>query len=43
MDRRLNVFWTNAGKFLMGTLGANFSETLSEIHTFLFNEFNTFA
>ena len=29
------IIWTNAGLLLIQTMGTNFSETLSEIHTFL--------
>ena len=34
--RRQAIIWTNAGILLIGTLGTNFSEILSEIHTFSF-------
>ena len=34
--RRQAIIWTNAGIFLNGPLGANFSETLIEIHIFSF-------
>ena len=34
--RRQAIIWTNAGIVLIRTLGTNFSEMLSEIHTFLF-------
>ena len=30
--------WTNAGMLLIGTLGRNFNEILSEIHTFSFKK-----
>ena len=33
-ERRQANIWTNAGILLIGTLGTNFSEILSEIHTF---------
>ena len=32
------IIWTNAGMFLIGTLGTNFSEILSEIHEFSFKK-----
>ena len=32
------IIWTNAGILLIGTLGTNFSEVLSEIHTFSFKK-----
>ena len=32
--RRQAIIWTNAGILLIGPLGTNFSEILSEIHTF---------
>ena len=32
--RRQAVIWTNSGILLIGTLGTNFSEIVSEIHTF---------
>ena len=32
------IIWTNAGILLIGTLGTNFSEILSEIHTFSFKK-----
>ena len=31
-ERRQANIWTNAGILLVGTLGTNFSEILSEIH-----------
>ena len=31
--RRQAIIWTNAGILLIGPLGTNFSEILSEIHT----------
>ena len=34
--RRQAIIWTNVGILLIGTLGTNFSEILSEIHTFSF-------
>ena len=37
-DRRQAIIWTNAGILLIRTLGINFSETLSEIHTFSFKK-----
>ena len=36
--RRRAIIWTNAGILLIGTLGTNFSEILSEIHTFSFKK-----
>ena len=33
-DRRQAINWTNAGILLIRTIGTNFSEILSEIHTF---------
>ena len=36
--RRQAIIWTNAGILLIGTLGTNFSEILSEIHIFSFKE-----
>ena len=36
--RRQSIIWTNAGILLNGTLGNNFSEILSEIHTFSFKK-----
>ena len=35
--RRQAIIWTNAGMFLIGTLGTNFSEFSIVIHTFSFN------
>ena len=37
-DRRQAIFWTNAGKFLIGPLGTNFSEILIKIITFSFKK-----
>ena len=37
-DRRQAIVWTNAGILLIRTLGTNFSEILSEIHTFPFKK-----
>ena len=37
-ERRQANIWTNAGILLIGTLGTNFSEILSEIHTFSFKK-----
>ena len=37
-DRRQAIIWTNAGILLIGPLGTNLSETLSEIHTFSLNK-----
>ena len=37
-ERRQASIWTNAGILLIGTLGTNFSEILSEIHTFSFKK-----
>ena len=36
--RRQAIMWTNAGILLIGTLGTNFNEILSEIHTFSFKK-----
>ena len=36
--RRQAIIRTNAGILLIGTLGTNFSEILSEIHTFSFKK-----
>ena len=36
--RRQAIIWTNAGILLIRTLGTNFSEIFSEIHTFLFKK-----
>ena len=36
--RRQAIIWTNAGILLIGPWGTNFSEILSEIHTFQFNK-----
>ena len=36
--RRQAVIWTNAGTFLIGPLGTNFSEILIEVHTFSFTK-----
>ena len=36
--RRQAIIWTNAGILLIWTLGTNFSETLTEIHTFSFEK-----
>ena len=36
--RRQAIIWTNAGILLIGPWGTNFSEILSEIHTFSFNK-----
>ena len=37
-ERHQAIIWTNAGILLIGTSGTNFSETLSEIHTFSFKK-----
>ena len=37
-DRRQTIIWTNTGILLIGILGTNFSETLSEIQTFSFKK-----
>ena len=37
-DRRQAIIWTNAGILLIQNLGTNFSEILSEIHTFSFKK-----
>ena len=36
--RRQAIIWTNAGIFLIGPLGINFSEILIEIYTFSFKK-----
>ena len=36
--RRQAIIWTNDGILLIGPLGTNFSEILSEIHTFSFKK-----
>ena len=36
--RRQAIIWTNAGILLIGPLGTNFNEILSEIHTFSFKK-----
>ena len=36
--RRQAIIWTNTGILLIGPLGTNFSEILSEIHTFSFKK-----
>ena len=36
--RRQAIFWTNAVILLIGPWGTNFSEILTEIHSFSFNE-----
>ena len=36
--RRQAIIWTNVGILLIGPLGTNFSEMLSEIHTFPFKK-----
>ena len=35
---RQAIIWTNAGILLIGPLGTNFNEILSEIHTFSFKK-----
>ena len=37
-ERRQAVIWTNAGTLLIGNLGTNFSEILSELHTLSFKK-----
>ena len=37
-ERRQAIIWTNAWILLIGTLGTNFSQILSEIHTFSFKK-----
>ena len=37
-SRRQAIIWTNDGILLIGSLGTNFSEILSEIHTFSFKK-----
>ena len=36
--QRQAIIWTNAGILLIQTLGTNFREILSEIHTFSFKK-----
>ena len=36
--RRQAIIWTNAGVYLIGPLGTNFSEILIEIQTFSFKK-----
>ena len=36
--QRQAIIWTNAGTLLIRTLGTNFSEILSEIHSFSFSK-----
>ena len=36
--QRQAIIWTNAGILWIGNLGTNFSEILSEIHTFIFKK-----
>ena len=36
--RRQAIIWTNVGMLLIWTLGTNFSEILSKVHTFIFQE-----
>ena len=36
--RRQTIIWTNAAILVIRTLGTNFSEILSEIHTFSFKK-----
>ena len=38
LDRRQSITWINAVILLIGTLGTNFSEIFSEIHTFPFKK-----
>ena len=37
-ERRQAIIWTNAGILLIGNLGTNLSQILSEIHTFSFKK-----
>ena len=37
-NRRQAIIWTNAGIFLFGPLGTNFSEIVIEIHAFSFKK-----
>ena len=37
-DRRQAIIWTNVGILLIQTIGTNFSEKLSDIHTFSFKK-----
>ena len=39
-DRRQAIIWTNVGILFIRTIGTNFSEILSEIHTFSFKKMN---
>ena len=39
--RRQAIVWTNDGRFLIGPLETNFSEILSEIHTFWFEKMHS--
>ena len=39
--RRQAIIWTNTGILLIRTLGTNFSETWSEIHTFSYLEMSS--
>ena len=41
--RRQTITWTNAGKLLIGILGTNFCEILSEIHTFSVKKIQQFC
>ena len=36
--RRQAIIWSNAGILLIRTLGTNFSDILSKIHTFVFKK-----
>ena len=36
--RRQAIIWTNAGILLIGPLGTNFNDILSEVHTFSFKK-----
>ena len=36
LGRRQAIIWTNAGIWSMGSLGTNFNEIITEIHTFSF-------
>ena len=37
-ERHQSIIWTDAGMLLIATLGTNFSEIISEIHTFSFTK-----
>ena len=37
-DRRQVIIWTDSGMLLIGPLGTNFNEILSQIHAFSFKK-----